>query len=74
MDFVLPLSEVFIQHFPPWKVGLYVQWVQAGFLKQRRAHVSWLIPRLLSKVFPKYFTSFSMTQPGRRVESVLVFT
>ena len=34
-------------------------------MKQRRAHVSWLIPCLLSKVFLMYFTSLSMTQPGR---------
>ena len=67
MDLALPLLEVFNQHLPSplCALGLYVQWVQASFLKQRRAHVSWLIPRLLSKVFPKYFTFFSMTQPGR---------
>ena len=43
---------------------MYVQWVQAGFLKQRRAHDSWLIPRLLLRLFPEYFTFFSITQPG----------
>ena len=63
----LPLSEVFSQHLPSPldAAGLNVQWVQAGFLKHRRAQVSWLIPRLLLRLFPEYFTFFSMTHPGR---------
>ena len=66
MDLALPLLEVFNQHLPSplYAFGLYVQWVQASFLKQRRAHVSWLTPVLLLRLFPEYFTFFSMTQPG----------
>ena len=66
VDLALPLSEVFSQHLPSPldAAGLNVQWVQAGFLKHRRAQVSWLIPRLLLRLFPEYFTFFSITQPG----------
>ena len=66
VDLALPLLEVFSQHLPSplYAVGLYVQWVQASFLKQRRAHVSWLIPRLLLRLIPEDFQFFSMTQPG----------
>ena len=66
MDLALPLLEVFNQHLPSplCALGLYVQWVQASFLKQRRAHVSWLTPVLLLRLFPENFTFFSMTQPG----------
>ena len=73
IDLALPLLEVFNQHLPSplCALGLYVQWVQASFLKQRRAHVSWLTPVLLLRLFPEYFTFFSMTQPARRVDSVL---
>ena len=72
VDLALPLSEVFIQHLAPCVVsGLCVQWVHVGLLKQRRAQVSWLIPILLSKVFPEYFTSFSMTQPGPKEQKEL---
>ena len=67
VDLALPLLEVFNQHLPSplYAVGLYVQWVQASFLKQRRAHVSWLTPVLLLRLFPEYFTFLSITQPGR---------
>ena len=66
MDLALPLLEDFNQHLPSplYAVGLYVQWVQASFLKQRSEHVCWLIPVLLPRLFPEYFTFLSMTQPG----------
>ena len=65
-DLALPLLEDFNQHLPSplYAVGLYVQWVQASFLKQRSEHVCWLIPVLLPRLFPEYFTFLSMTQPG----------
>ena len=63
VDLALPLSEVFIQHSSANQ--LCVQWVQVSLLKQRRAHVSWSIPVMLPKLFPTYFVSVSMTQPGK---------
>ena len=63
VDLALPLSEVFNQHSSANQ--LCVQWVQVSLLKQRRAHVSWLIPVMLPKLFPTYFVSVSMTQPGK---------
>ena len=64
VDLVLPLFELFSQHFPPWNFPLYVQCVQEDVLKQRRAQVLWLIPFLLERLLPEYFTPLSMTQPG----------
>ena len=63
VDLALPLSEVFNQHSSANQ--LCVQWVQVSLLKQRRAHVSWSIPVMLPKLFPTYFVSVSMTQPGK---------
>ena len=34
-------------------------------MKQRRAHVSWFTPVVLSRLFPEYFVFLSMTQPGK---------
>ena len=65
VDLALPLFELFSQHLPPWCFRLYVQWVHADFLKHKRAQVLWLIPRLLERFLPEYFTPLSMTQPGR---------
>ena len=64
VDLALPLSEVFNQHSSANQ--LCVQWVQVSLLKQRRAHVSWSIPLMRPKLFPTYFVSVSMTQPGKR--------